>query len=46
MHQVPALVLDCDADIDVVNDVEAKTEYAQKVRPLLFESCCFYFVPG
>ena len=36
MSQVPALILDCDMDINVESDIEAKNEYARKVQ-LYFE---------
>ncbi|GMH42028.1 hypothetical protein BSKO_09947 [Bryopsis sp. KO-2023] len=32
MNRVPALVLDCDEDIDVTRDLDAKKEYASKVN--------------
>ena len=32
VHAVPALVLDCDRDLDLVRDVDAKAHYGKQVR--------------
>ncbi|KAK3282803.1 hypothetical protein CYMTET_9473 [Cymbomonas tetramitiformis] len=32
LQQIPALILDCNANIDVDKDVEARSEYARQVR--------------